>query len=106
MLKRVGIIKSLTFVSLILCICLTETAVANSTTSTQNKAEDFNVGVCTHFSQDKGIIELNIRSMKNAGIGAIRDEATWSSIERLKGTLVMPQRYTHYGSRTGCHVDT
>jgi hypothetical protein len=96
MINRVVIMKSLTVVSLILCICLTETTVANNTTSTQNKAEDFNVGVCTHFSQGKGIVELNIQSMKNAGIGAIRDEATWSSMEREKGTLVMPQRHNDY----------
>jgi hypothetical protein len=96
MLNNVGIIKSLTIMSLILCVSLTEYTVANSKTSTQNKAEDFNVGVCTHFSQDKGIVDLNIRSMKNAGIGTIRDEATWSSIERQKGRLVMPQRHNDY----------
>ncbi len=96
MLKKVGIMKYMAFVSLIICICLTETTIADSTTSTRNKAEDFNVGICTHFSQDKGIVELNIRSMKNAGIGAIRDEATWSSIERQKGRLIMPQRCNDY----------
>ncbi|MBC8472834.1 MAG: cellulase family glycosylhydrolase [Planctomycetes bacterium] len=96
MFNKVSIIKSMTVVPLILCICLTETTVANSTTSMHNKAEDFNVGVCTHFSQGKGILEMNIKSMKNAGIGAIRDEATWSSIERQKGIFVMPERHNKY----------
>jgi len=96
MLNKVGILKSLTVVTLFVCLCSAKTAIANSSTSTKNIAEDFNVGVCTHFSQGKGIIEMNIWSMKNAGIGAIRDEATWSSLERQKGILVMPQRYNHY----------
>ncbi len=96
MLNKVSIIRYMVVVSLILCLGLTETAFANTTTSTQNKSEYFNVGVCTHFSQGKGIIEMNILSMKNAGIGAIRDEATWSSLERQKGNLVMPERYTDY----------
>jgi hypothetical protein len=96
MLNKVGIIVSLTFVSLILYFGLTETTVANSTISTQNTTEDFQVGVCTHFSQDKGIVQMNIESMRNAGIGAIRDEATWSSLERQKGRLVMPERYSQY----------
>jgi hypothetical protein len=88
--------KSLAFISLIFCFGLTEISIANSSKSTQNITEDYNVGVCTHFSQNKGIIELNIQSMKNAGISAIRDEATWSSTERQKGRLVMPERYTQY----------
>ena len=86
MLNKVDTIKSLIFLLLIICSGLTQTTIA--TTSKQNKDKDFHVGVCTHFSQGKGIIEMNIRSMKNAGIGAIRDEATWSSLERQKGRLV------------------
>ena len=96
MFNKVGIMKFLTVVSLIFCFGLTENSIANSTTSSPNRTEDFNVGVCTHFSQDKGIIDMNIRSMKNAGIGAIRDEVTWSSLERQKGILIMPERHTKY----------
>ncbi len=33
------------------------------------------------------------------GIGAIRDEATWSSLELEKGRLVMPERINHYVRR-------
>jgi hypothetical protein len=96
MFNKVNIIRYLVVVSLIFCFNSIQTAIANNSTSPQNKAEVFNVGLCTHFSQGKGIVELNIRSMKNAGIGSIRDEATWSSIERQKGSLVMPQRYNDY----------
>jgi hypothetical protein len=94
--NNIGITKFLTVIYLVFCSGLIKTATADSSTSTQNKSEHFLVGVCTHFSQGKGIIEMNIHSMKNAGIGAIRDEATWSSLERQKASLVMPQRYTDY----------
>jgi hypothetical protein len=56
----------------------------------------FFIGVCTHFSQNKGIVEMNLRSIKRAGINSIRDEVGWSSVEREKGDLVMPQRYDAY----------
>ena len=96
MLNKASIIKYLVVVLSVFWIGLTETAVANGP-STRGKAQKlFNVGVCTHFSQDKGIVQMNIESMRNAGIGAIRDEATWSSLERQKGRLVMRERYTHY----------
>ena len=62
------IIKSLTVVLLILCVGLAKNTIANASKSKTNTTEDFHVGVCTHFSQGKGIIDLNIRSMKNAGI--------------------------------------
>ena len=58
--------------------------------------ERFDVGVCTHFSQNKGIVEMNLRSMKHAGITSIRDEAGWSSLERERGRLVMPERLDQY----------
>lgn len=99
MLNKSSVIKSLAVVFLIFWVGLTKTAVAKRQFSTGNTAKGFYVGVCTHFSQDKGIVEMNIQSMKNAGIGAIRDEATWSSLEREKGRLVMPERYTHYVRR-------
>ena len=94
-----GIIKFLIVVLLIFWAGLSETAVANGSSTRGKASKRFNVGVCTHFSQDKGIVEMNIESMRNAGIGAIRDEATWSSLEREKGRLVMPERINHYVRR-------
>lgn len=59
----------------------------------------FHVGVCTHFSQGKGVVEMNLDSVKAAGIDAIRDEVGWGSIEREKGKLVMPERFDTYVRR-------
>ncbi len=96
---KTGIIKSLIVLLLIFWTGLSDTAIGSRISSKDNKGKGFYVGVCTHFSQDKGIVEMNIESMKNAGIGAIRDEATWSSLEREKGRLVMPERYNHFVRR-------
>jgi hypothetical protein len=95
MLKKGGIIKSLIVLSLFFCSGTTKTSIAQSKTQ-KNKDKVFQVGACTHFSQGKGIIPMNIRSMKNAGICAIRDEATWSSLEQQKGRFLMPERHTDY----------
>jgi polysaccharide biosynthesis protein PslG len=67
----------------------------------------FQVGACTHFSQGKGIVEMNLDSIKGAGIDAIRDEVAWGAIEREKGKLVMPERFDTYvrrASARGLHV--
>jgi hypothetical protein len=56
----------------------------------------FVVGACTHFSQGKGIIEMNLDSLRQVGIDSIRDEVSWSAIEREKGKLVMPERFDAY----------
>lgn len=59
----------------------------------------FQVGVCTHFSQGKGIVERNLDSLKIAGIGAIRDEVPWGAIERQKGRFEMPESFDAYVRR-------
>ena len=56
----------------------------------------FQVGACTHFSQGKGILDLNLDSLKSAGIGAIRDEVGWGSVEREQGQLAMPESFDTY----------
>ncbi len=96
---KTGIIKFPIVLLLIVWAGVSDTEIVSRLSSKDNKGRGFYVGVCTHFSQDKGIVEMNIESMKNAGIGAIRDEATWSSLEREKGRLVMPERYNHYVRR-------
>ncbi len=105
--NKKGIIKFLTILLLIYGIGLSNTAFGNRLSSKENKARGFYVGVCTHFSQGKGIIDMNIESMINAGIGAIRDEATWSSLERQKGRLVIPEminKYVREASSAGLDV--
>ncbi len=58
--------------------------------------DGFIVGVCTHFSQGKGLLERNIESIKQAGIASIRDEVGWGAIEREKGKLAMPAQFDAY----------
>jgi hypothetical protein len=73
---------------LLLCFAVTE--------ASQEVDNMFDLGMCTHFSQQKGIIDLNLQSMKDAGISAIRDEAAWSALERTKGVFSMPERFDSY----------
>jgi polysaccharide biosynthesis protein PslG len=68
---------------------------------------EFQVGVCTHFSQNKGFLEQNLASLRVAGIDAIRDEVSWGGMEREKGKLVIPESYDRYVrqmSRAGIQV--
>jgi hypothetical protein len=59
----------------------------------------FQVGVCTHFSQGKGVLERNLDAIKSAGIGAIRDEVGWGAVEREKDRLEMPESFDTYVRR-------
>jgi len=93
---RTGIFKSLFLAFLAWAIGLNYVVFADKAPASSKTGNSFYVGVCTHFSQNKGIVEMNIRSMKNAGIAAIRDEVGWSAIEREKGKLVMPERLDQY----------
>jgi hypothetical protein len=53
-------------------------------------------GVCTHFAQGKGHLPANLHLMKAAGVGSIRDEVSWSKVEREKGVLRMPPEWDRY----------
>ena len=69
--------------------------------------QPFTVGVCTHFSQGKGIIELNLQCIKAAGITAIRDEAGWQGVEQVKGRYRMSKhndRYVRAAASMGLNV--
>ena len=53
-----------------------------------NTPQDARLGVCTHYQQG-----WNTNSMDfavKAGFGMIRDEMTWSNVERQKGVLALP----------------
>ena len=76
--------------------CLALVCVLLVLVSSAGAADCFMVGACTHFSQGKGVVELNLASVKRAGIGSIRDEVSWGAIERVKGELAMPQRFDTY----------
>lgn len=59
----------------------------------------FVVGACTHFSQGKGILDLNLDKIRRAGIASIRDEVGWGAVEREKGKLAMPEPFDAYVRR-------
>jgi len=56
----------------------------------------FRVGVCTHFDQGKGHLPSNLEMLQQAGIVSIRDECTWSAVEREKGRLEIPAHCEEY----------
>jgi len=65
----------------------------------QAQAPRFLVGACTHFGQGKGLLEQNLRSLRQAGVTSIRDEVVWGALEREKGKLTMTERFNDYVRR-------
>ncbi len=64
----------------------------------------FMVGACTHFGQHKGVLDLNLNRMKQAGIASLRDEISWARVERKKGQLSIPRHgdtYVRAAARAG-----
>jgi hypothetical protein len=59
----------------------------------------FIVGVCTHFSQGKGILDANLAVIRQSGAISIRDEVAWGAVEREKGQYSMPQAFDDYVNR-------
>ena len=59
----------------------------------------FIVGVCTHFSQGKGLLAANLSLIRQAGVTSIRDDVVWRGIEREKGVLKMPEEWDTYVRR-------
>ena len=59
----------------------------------------FVVGVCTHFSQGKGILDANLSLIRQSGAISIRDEVSWGAVEREKGKYSMPASVDAYISR-------
>ena len=69
---------------------------ASAQTTRPAGAGGFTVGVCTHFSQRKGVVGENLDVAAAANVGSIRDEVPWSQVEKEKGTLAIPERYDEY----------
>ena len=63
------------------------------------KPSDLIVGVCTHFSQDKGLLPANLRLIRQAGVASIRDEVGWRGLETEKGRLRMPEEWDTFVRR-------
>ena len=98
MLNRTGTVRAAVFAFFVCGIGAINAAFAVSPAMAK-AGRHFYVGACTHFSQGKGIVDMNLESITNAGITSIRDEVGWSGIERQKGKLVMPERLDHYVRR-------
>lgn len=82
-----------------ICLLLSLRAKAQTTQPTPPTppaADRFIVGVCTHFSQKKGMLQENLDLVAAAGIASIRDEVTWNSVEMEKGVFSIPPRIEAY----------
>jgi hypothetical protein len=64
--------------------------------SAQAPQPGFRVGVCTHFSQDKGLLDANLAVARQTGVTTIRDEVGWGALERTKDQLAMPEEFDRY----------
>ena len=53
----------------------------------------FQVGVCTHFQQYKGLTSENLSLIAQSGATAIRDEIYWSEVEKKKGEFSVPEAW-------------
>jgi hypothetical protein len=71
-------------------LCATK---AHSATPADEKVS-FQVGVCSHFGQHKGIPPLNLHQMKAAGITSLRDELGWSGVERRRNEYRISEEQT------------
>jgi len=63
------------------------------------KPAPFIVGVCTHFSQGKGLLPANLGMIRQAGASSIRDELGWRTIELEKGQLKVPAEWVTFVKR-------
>jgi hypothetical protein len=63
------------------------------------KPGGFIVGVCTHFSQGKGLLPANLSLIRQAGARSIRDEVVWRGVETEKGQLRMPADWENFVKR-------
>jgi polysaccharide biosynthesis protein PslG len=62
----------------------------NVTVSVATPGHPFEMGVVTHFGQNKGNISANLNLIQQMGATSIRDEVQWSTVEHQKGQYVMP----------------
>jgi hypothetical protein len=52
--------------------------------------QSFELGVVTHFGQNKGDVQANLGLIQQMGATSIRDEVHWSSVEHQKGQYAIP----------------
>lgn len=52
--------------------------------------QSFEMGVNTHFGQDKGNVQANLNLIQQMGATTIRDEVYWKEVEQVKGQYAIP----------------
>jgi hypothetical protein len=82
-----------TFAALVLCPA---TAFA---VEPVNPSAAFQVGVCTHFSQGKGLLPANLSLIRQAGATTLRDEVGWSRVEGARGVFKIPEEWDDFVRR-------
>ena len=60
------------------------------------KLPKFLMGACTHFWQNKGIVDSNLNLLADGGFNSLRDEASWGGLEPVKDKLEMPAKVDEY----------
>lgn len=58
-----------------------------------NGAANDKLGVCTHFGLNRGIKNSDLYTVRQGGIGWIRDECFWKNVEKTKGEYKIPQTF-------------
>src|SRR5438270_198182 len=69
-----------------------------SVTAALGRQQSAIIGVCTHFGQNKGVPEVNLALISQAGAMSIRDEVFWQGVEHEKGQYAIPKNSEHYVS--------
>lgn len=64
-----------------------------------NPSATFEIGVCTHFSQGKGLLPANLGLIQQSGATTLRDEVGWNRIESIKGVYKMPEEWDEFVRR-------
>lgn len=62
----------------------------------KNAGLDGIFGVCTHFAQNKGDVDISSGLLENSGVEWIRDECTWGNVEKQRGVYTIPAKTDDY----------
>ena len=60
------------------------------------ESDDFEIGVACHFAFGRGELERNLDMIKAAGVGIVRDEYNWSTVEQKKGEYRIGEDFLAY----------
>ena len=57
------------------------------------EAEEFLLGATVHFTQDKGILDVNLKLARDCNLNAIREDLPWKLAERRRGIVTAPSLF-------------